>query len=66
MQGDLETVIAMAQHLEVYRGGDKAKVGGGRKGSKGYKNQKQKKDTMAQVDGSSSRRTVQVVQVLKK
>ena len=49
VQGDLEAVIAMAQHLEVYRGGDGAKVGG--KGPKKYKNQK--KGMSMQVEGSS-------------
>ena len=38
VQGDLEATIAMAQHLEVYRGGDGAKAGG--KGPKEFKNQK--------------------------
>ena len=34
MQRDLEVVMAMAQRLEVYRGvGDRAKVGGEKKGS---------------------------------
>ena len=28
VQGDMEAAIAMAQHLEVYRGGDGAKAGG--------------------------------------
>ena len=45
IQGDLDTTIAMAQHLEVYRGGDGAKAGG--KGSKKFKSQK--KCGMAQV-----------------
>ena len=54
--------IAMAQRLEVYRGGDGAKAGG--KGPKKYKNQK--KGMSAQVKGSSSRGTVQVVQVVRK
>ena len=62
MQGDLEAAITMAQHLEVYRGGDGAKAGG--KGRKKFKNQK--KGMSAQVEESSSRGTVQVVQVVKK
>ena len=61
VQGDMEAAIAMAQHLEVYHGGDGAKASGGGKGSKGFKNQKQKKRNMAQVKGSSSRGTVRVV-----
>ena len=64
VQGDLEAAIAMAQHLEVYRGGDGAKASG--KGPKGFKNQKQKKGNVAQVEGSSSGETIQVVQVAKK
>ena len=38
VQGDLEAAIAMAQRLEVYRGGDGAKTTG--KGPKKFKNQK--------------------------
>ena len=38
VQGDVEAAIAMAQRLEVYRGGDGAKAGG--KGPKNYKSQK--------------------------
>ena len=48
VQGDLEAAIAMAQCLEVYRGGDGAKSGG--KGPKKYKNQK--KGMSKQVEGS--------------
>ena len=66
MQGDLEATIAMAQHLEVYHGGDGAKATRGGIGPKGYKNQKQKKGTMTQVEGSSSVGTIQVIQVVKK
>ena len=62
MQGDLEAAIAMAQRLEVYRGGDGAKTT--TKGPKKFKNQK--KGNMAQVEGSSSRGTVQVVQAVTK
>ena len=62
VQGDLEVAISMAQRLEVYRGGDGAKAGG--KGPKKFKNQI--KDVTAQVEGSSSGGTVQVVQVVKK
>ena len=51
----------MAQRLEVYRGGDGAKAG--EKGPKKFK--KQKKGMSAQVEGSSSGGTVQVVQVVK-
>ena len=47
----------MAQHLEVYRGGDGAKAG--EKGPKKFK--KQKKGMSAQVEGSSSGGTVLVV-----
>ena len=65
VQGNLEATIAMAQRLEVYRGGDRAKASGGGKGSKGFKNQKQKKANVAQVEGSSSGGTVQVFQVVK-
>ena len=57
MQGDLEAAIAMAQRLEVYRGGDGAKTPG--KGPKKFKNQK--KGNVAQVEGSSYGGTVQVV-----
>ena len=64
MQGDLEAAIAMAQRLEVYHGGDGAKASG--KGPKRFKNQNQKKGVTAQVEGSSSRGIVQVVQVVKK
>ena len=60
--GDLEAAIAMAQRLEVYRGGDGAKAG--EKGPKKFK--KQKKGMSTQVEGSSSGGTVQVVQVVKK
>ena len=62
VQGDLEAAIAMAQRLEVYRGGDGAKTSG--KGPKKFKNQK--KGNVAQVEGSSSGGTVQVVQVVRK
>ena len=62
VQGDLEAVIAMAQCLEVYRGGDGVKTSA--KVPKKFKNQK--KGNVAQVEGSSSRGTVQVVQVVKK
>lgn len=62
MQGDLEVAIAMAQCLEVYRGGDGAKASG--KGPKKFRNQQ--KGMPAQVKGSSSGGTVQVVQVVKK
>ena len=62
VQGDLEVAIAMAQRLEVYCGGDRAKVG--QKGPKKFK--KQKKGMSAQFEGSSSRGTIQVVQVVKK
>ena len=48
--------------LEVYRGGDGAKAT--TKGPKKFKNQK--KGNVAQVEGSSSRGTVQVVQAMKK
>ena len=54
LQGDLEAAIAMAQRLDVYRGGDGAKASG--KGPKKFKNQK--KRMSAQVEGSSSRGTV--------
>ena len=57
MQGDLEAAITMAQHLEVYNGGDGAKTAG--KGPKKLKNQK--KGNVTQVEGSSSGGTVQVV-----
>ena len=62
MQGDLEAAIAMAQRLEVYRGGDGAKTT--TKGPKKLKNQK--KGNVAQVEGSSYGETIQVVQVVKK
>ena len=62
MQGDLEAAIAMAQRLEVYCGRDGAKMTG--KGPKKFKNQK--KGNVAQVEGSSSGGTVQVVQAVKK
>ena len=52
----------MAQRLEVYRGGDGAKTT--TKGPKKFKNQK--KGNVAQVKGSSSGGTVQVVQAMKK
>ena len=62
VQGDLEAAIAMAQRLEIYRSGDGAKTSG--KGPKKFKNQK--KGNVAQVEGSSSGGTFQVVQVMKK
>ena len=52
----------MAQRLEVYRGGDGAKTT--TKGPKKFKTQK--KGNVAQVEGSSSGGTVQVVQAVKK
>ena len=52
----------MVQCLEVYHGGDGAKTIG--KGPKKFKNQK--KGNVAQVEGSSSGGTIQVVQVVKK
>ena len=57
MEGDLEAAITMAQRLEIYRHGDGAKTMG--KGPKKFKNQK--KGNLAQVEGSSSGGTVQVV-----
>ena len=45
VQGDLEAAIAMAQHLEVYCGGDMAKASG--KGPGKFKKQNQKKGAMA-------------------
>ena len=62
VQGDLEAAIAMAQRLEVYRGGDGAKTAS--KKPKKFKNQK--KGNLAQVEGSSSGGTVQVAQAMKK
>ena len=62
VQGDLQAAIAMAQHLEVYGGGDGAKTTS--KGPKKLKNHK--KGNVAQVEGSSSRGIVQVLQVMKK
>ena len=47
MQDDLEATIAMAQHMEVYHGGDGAKASGGGKRSKGFINQKHKKGNVA-------------------
>ena len=64
VQGDLQAAFAMAQHLEVYHGGDGAKASG--KGPKKFQNQNQKKNVIVQVEGSSSRGTAQVVQVVKK
>ena len=64
IQGDVEATIAMAQHLEVYHGGDRAKANG--KGRRKFKNQNQKKGVTAQVKQSSSGGTIQVVQVIKK
>ena len=58
MQGDLEAAIAMAQRLEGYRGGDGAKVGGGGKGSKKYKNQNQKRVQRRKLRGNSFGRTI--------
>ena len=65
MQGNLEAAIAMAQCLEVCHGGDGAKASGSGKGSKIFKNPKQKKGAMAQVEGSSFGGTVHVVQVVQ-
>ena len=62
VQGDLEAAIAMAQRLEVYRGGDGAKTAS--KGPKKFK--KDKEGNVAQVEGSSSGGPVQVVQAVKK
>ena len=62
MQRDMEVAIAMAQHLEVYRGGDGAKASA--KGPKKFKNQK--KGVTAQVEGNSFGGPVQVVQAIKK
>ena len=64
VQGDLEVAIAMAQYLEVYHGGDGAKVSG--KGSKNFKKQNQKKGGRSQLEGSLSGGIVYVVQVMKK
>ena len=52
----------MAQRLEVYRGGDGAKTT--TKGPQKFKTQK--KGNVAQVEGSSSGGTVQVVQAVRK
>ena len=43
VHGDLEVAMAMAQRLEVYRGGGRAKAGGEKKGSGGkFKKQNKK------------------------
>ena len=52
-QDDLEAAITMTQRLEVYRGGDRAKVGRHGKRSKKYRYQNQKNGVTAQVEGSS-------------
>ena len=66
VQGDLEAAIAMAQCLEVYYGGFRAKASGSGKRSKKFKNQNQKKGATMQIEGSSSSGTIQVVQAIKK
>ena len=43
VHGDLEVAMAMAQRLEVYHGGGRAKAGGEKKGSRGkFKKQNKK------------------------
>ena len=49
VQGDLEAAMAMAQRLEVYRGGDGAKASGEKKGSGGKFKRQNKKGTIATV-----------------
>ena len=65
VQGDLEVVMAMAQCLEVYRGGDGAKASGEKKGSGELKKQN-KKGTVAIVQGNEAEETVQVIQSQRK
>ena len=60
VQGDLEQAMGMAQHLEVYRGGDGAKPSGS-KGSRKFKKQN-KQGSVAQVQGNTSGGTALVVQ----
>ena len=64
VQGDLEAAMAMAmaQHLEVYRGGDGPKAGGEKKGSGGKFEKQNRKRTVATVQGNEGEEIVQVVQ----
>ena len=60
MQGDLEAPIIMARCLEVYHGGDRTKASG--KGPGKFEKQNQRNGMTAQVEESSSRGVVQMVQ----
>ena len=55
----------MAQRLEVYHGGDGGQDGRPQKGFKNIRKQN-KKGAVTLVKGSSSKGTIQVVQVVKK
>ena len=62
VHGDLEVVMAMAQRLEVYRGGDRAKAGGEKKGSIGKFRKQNKKKVVAMVQGNEVEETIQNIQ----
>ena len=58
VQGYLEAAMAMAQRLEVYRGGDRAKAGGEKKGSRGKLKKQNKKGTVAMAQGNETEEIV--------
>ena len=63
MQGDLEAAMAMAQHLEVYRGaGDGAKAGGEKKGSERFPKKQNKKGATLTVQEKEAKEVVQIIQ----
>ena len=61
VQGDLEAAMVMAQRLKVYRGGDRAKASGEKKGSGGKFKSKTKRGTVATVQGNEAEEIVQVI-----
>ena len=63
VQGDPEAAMAMAQHLEVYRGaGDGAKASGEKKGSGRFPKKQIKKGTALVVQEKEAEEAVQVIQ----
>ena len=61
---ELEVVIAMDQHLDVFCGGDNPKVGASNKGFEKWRKQNTKAN-LAKIAKSSTRATVQVIQSQK-
>ena len=59
VQGDLEVAMAMAQRLQVYRGGDRTKAGGEKKVCRGKFKKQNKEEAVAMVQGNEAEEIVQ-------